>query len=475
MESKIVCHHIGGRGFGVSFNAPPRFWDDIVHVLYEADPDNVEEMRRNLDHPQRALLGNEFYILPCCVGEFSGRAKLKITANPFASSVLEPNEQFFQYYCEVPTPPVVRDFTYHDMLEVVRRTEVTVEPLDEILRSEQIPYRIPPDFLSIDTQGYELPIMRGGRQTIMNHVLGMVVEIEIKEMYTNQPLFGDVLQFLTDAGFHFAGFTYLQEISTFRAPVGFRGKGFPGFGDALFLRRLDDIGRMAGSVDRHRLLLRKMAFIALNFGFTEYALSALCGGEKFGAQGSARKCTYDRFLDEMLAAYRNAEQLYPRFVGVPHAAQAAAAAELSSASPLREGLVHSAPKTSLAQRLLSGVHDRAESDSRRIRHLALTAPLTAAAKLLLPAMRRAGVTRTPNPEIVTPPSTPESVAPEPPVIAISHQSDFERLLEEWGFAGVAGIVRNRRSAAEAAVRAEGPASTDGPDFGPAAVARMSAG
>jgi FkbM family methyltransferase len=485
MESKIVCHHIGGRGFGVSFNAPERFWDDIVHVLYEADESNVADMQHNVEQPQRALLGKEFHIIPYCVGEFNRKAKLRITANPFASSLLEPNSQFFQYYCEVPVLPVFRDVTYHDMLNVVREAEVEVRSLDEIIKSAELPYNASPDFLSIDTQGYELPIMRGARHTILSNVIGMVVEIEIKEMYSHQPLLGDILEFLRDAGFHFAGFTYLQEISTFRGPIGFRGKGFPGFGDALFLRRLDEIGKMAPNVPERYLLLRKLAFIALNFGLTEYALDALLAAEETGHQAGASSRAYDQFLDEVLTAYRNAEPLYPRFLGVPEESQ-------SSRSPFpsekivedaasKGDEVKAATKTSLAQQLVARLQQLAQSDPRRIRHLVLSAPMTAVAKLLLhltsslpvegEAQRMAETTS--NEDNPTAEDSPAAAATA--ITEITHETAFERLLNDWGFTGVAGIVRARRVACEAAVRAEGPAPTDGPDFGPAAVARTCSG
>jgi len=36
-HTKILAHHVGGRGFSVSFNCRPVFSDDVVHILYEAD------------------------------------------------------------------------------------------------------------------------------------------------------------------------------------------------------------------------------------------------------------------------------------------------------------------------------------------------------------------------------------------------------------------------------------------------------
>ncbi len=52
LETRIVSHHVGGRGFGVAFNAPDRFRKDIIHVLYEADVDSVAEMEKTPDTPQ---------------------------------------------------------------------------------------------------------------------------------------------------------------------------------------------------------------------------------------------------------------------------------------------------------------------------------------------------------------------------------------------------------------------------------------
>lgn len=42
--SKIVVHHVGGRGLDVSLNLPPGFRDDFRYVLYEADADSYREM-----------------------------------------------------------------------------------------------------------------------------------------------------------------------------------------------------------------------------------------------------------------------------------------------------------------------------------------------------------------------------------------------------------------------------------------------
>src|SRR5262249_48068464 len=50
-HTKIFAHHVGGRGFGVSFSCPAIFSDDVVHILYEADAQCAADMIRQPNGP----------------------------------------------------------------------------------------------------------------------------------------------------------------------------------------------------------------------------------------------------------------------------------------------------------------------------------------------------------------------------------------------------------------------------------------
>src|SRR5947207_3346335 len=54
-HTKIFAHHVGGRGFGISFNCPPIFADDVIHVLYEADAQCAADMIKENNDPNRIL------------------------------------------------------------------------------------------------------------------------------------------------------------------------------------------------------------------------------------------------------------------------------------------------------------------------------------------------------------------------------------------------------------------------------------
>jgi FkbM family methyltransferase len=282
LEDRIIAHHVGGRGFGVALNSPPRFSRDIVNVLYEADDKCALEMI--------AQNTNEnFHVLPYCLGLEDRAGKLYITNNPYASSNLKPNPEYDTYYCEVRLAGEIDgismqdaryDAVYGNENKVVEVRNVMVQALDTLVREGKMPGNLMPDFLSLDTQGSELDILRGAEATLHDHCIALATEIEFHPMYEGQALFSGIFDFALSHGFHFVGFTYLQEISPKRMPIGARAKGFLAFGDALFLRRIDSVKSMADSSDEQHLMLLKLAFIALNFGYLEYALLVLEAAEQ---------------------------------------------------------------------------------------------------------------------------------------------------------------------------------------------------
>jgi hypothetical protein len=101
---------------------------------------------------------------------------------------------------------------------------------------------------------------------------------------------------------------------------------------------------------------------------------------------------------------------------------------------------------------------RAQRSQSRIRQLALHDPLTAIAKALVYADRYATW------------ALGRSLYVGTEEVMVAPCSSFEGLLQSYGFMSVAALVRTRRMATEAAVRREGAAASDGPDFGPSAVA-----
>ena len=328
LQEHIVAHHVGARGFSVAFNCPAQLRKHLIHVVYEADEQCAKEMiAQNKDE--------NFHVLPYCLGQRKKPARLFICKNPYASSNLEPNPAYGGFYCEVHQDDLIDgievkgecyDLDYGSEFSVVRVADVTVRTLDDVLDSGDVPSDWYPDFLSLDTQGSELAILHGGQRAFREHCLALATEVEFHQLYKNQPLFPDIFQFAHRHGFHFAGFDTLWEFSSYRLPIGARDKGFTGFGDALFLRSIESVRDMAQSEDERYLALFKLAFIALNFGYLEYAVQAADVAETLAPAQSLRDRLAEQDCYKAVHALRAAvHELPPHY---PHRQRTAMMDEL---------------------------------------------------------------------------------------------------------------------------------------------------
>jgi len=328
LQERIVAHHVGARGFTVAFNCPPKLAKHVIHVVYEADEQCAKEMiAQNKDE--------NFHVLPYCLGQRKEPARLFICKNPYANSNLEPNPEYGGFYCEVHQDGLIDgvevkgecyDLDYGSEFRVVGVADVAVRTLDDVLNSGDVPRHWSPDFLSLDTQGSELAVLRGGEKAFREHCLALATEIEFHQLYKQQPLFSDIFQFAHRHGFHFAGFASLWEFSSYRLPIGARDKGFVGFGDALFLRSIESARDMAQSEDERYLALLKLAFIALNFGYVEYAVQAADAAETLAPAPSLRDRLGERDCYKAVHALRAAvRELPPHY---PHRERTAMMDEL---------------------------------------------------------------------------------------------------------------------------------------------------
>lgn len=78
---------------------------------------------------------------------------------------------------------------------VAERESVRVARLDE-----EMPDLAGPAMLKIDTQGYELHVLRGATE-VLDRIDIVQAELSLVELYEGQPTYLDVLRFLEDSGF----------------------------------------------------------------------------------------------------------------------------------------------------------------------------------------------------------------------------------------------------------------------------------
>ena len=146
----------------------------------------------------------------------SSHIYLNLCHKATVSSSLAPDTQWLQRF---PDP---------DRFDIVETVEIRAASLDSL----SVPNV---DFMKLDVQGGELSILRGGTEVLSN-CAGVEVEVEFAPIYKDQPLFGEVCEYLTGCGLPFLDFVSINRWGRQR----FDGYGQAVFGDALFMRTPED-------------------------------------------------------------------------------------------------------------------------------------------------------------------------------------------------------------------------------------------
>ncbi len=99
--------------------------------------------------------------------------------------------------------PTISEFAQGAWTEPVGKVSAEIRTLDEFCSENEIS-RI--DLVKIDTQGFELEILRGGQHVITPARTNMIhIEVLFVELYKNQVFFDEVYRELLGRGFRFVG------------------------------------------------------------------------------------------------------------------------------------------------------------------------------------------------------------------------------------------------------------------------------
>ena len=251
----LSVHHIGGRAGTRCFPILPIFERDVVSVLYEADKSSLGGIRAaTRGMPSRTV------ILGDCLSGEAGPRPFYLYSNRYLSSLYPLSPDYANAFSFDAQFGWDDDPGGRSLVETLTLETIT---LDQVMEREA--GKTPaPNFLSLDTQGSELEILKGGEATVSDHVVAIMTEVEFVPIYQDQPLLGDIVGYLDGQGFELASLEIFPTAgASNRTPIGLRGKGFPQGGEALFLRRPETLSE---SPDQAAFLL-KAAFIAFVFGF----------------------------------------------------------------------------------------------------------------------------------------------------------------------------------------------------------------
>ena len=224
----------------------------LRHVGFEPDPTEYARLVAGAD-PRRALFIN------AAVGREAGRAALNVGRLGGTSSLSTPDMEF------------LRRFPDPERYEVIRQVEIETDRLDALLPRHGVSE---PDFIKLDTQGAELAILEGARDTLGRSVFGLEIEVLFAPMYREQPTFGEIDELLRGLGFQL----FDLRPSYWKRAAGARYGGPKGqlvFADVLYLKteqgfqhQLEAIG---DATERRARLLRALA-VSLLYGYVDYAI-----------------------------------------------------------------------------------------------------------------------------------------------------------------------------------------------------------
>lgn len=218
VQQPLVVVDAGAKG---GFETQWDFYGDEQVQLIGFEPNVAECERLNAgeSRPNR-----RYY--PTALHRTKGAKTLHINAHEASSSFLKPDFEFLKR-----TP----DWT---SLVAKKNIRVRTDSLDSFARSRKIGNA---DFIKIDTEGSELPILEGAKATLPS-VLGLSVEVSFHPQFQNQPVFADIDAFLRLFGFWLFDLTTFKVMRSELSP--YRGAKFSGptyegqifLGQALYLR-----------------------------------------------------------------------------------------------------------------------------------------------------------------------------------------------------------------------------------------------
>lgn len=201
---KIILADIGAANYSIDSR-----WLGLKHeldvILFEPDQRSCQE-----------LINQGFTTYPHALYKEAEKKTLYLTKKPQCSSFYKPNMSF------------LGNFPDAERWNITDEVELDVIALDSL--------NLNIDFIKIDTQGSELDILKGAVETL-KRVLGAELEVSFSEIYTSQPLFGEVCAFMKSQGFEF--YEFPTEYRYGRKKLDRLGQ--LAFADALFLRTPENI------------------------------------------------------------------------------------------------------------------------------------------------------------------------------------------------------------------------------------------
>ena len=239
MDILLNNNHLVIVDVGASGGIDPR-WSKTTEfykgILFEPDPREFDALKKNSD--------NNLIVINSALSDSNKEIELHLCKKQEVSSVYLPNFNFLNKFAD------------SERFNVEKIIHLNADTLDNQLKKEGIDEV---DFIKIDTQGYELSILKGCSSCLEN-VVGLEVEVEFESVYIGQPLFSEVDNYVKENGFILVDLKRYYWKRKLSEDTGIQ-KGQLVFGDALYLRTpegllsINNIERIKGIFNLLMILL----------------------------------------------------------------------------------------------------------------------------------------------------------------------------------------------------------------------------
>ncbi len=286
VERELAADPIRMVDVGARGGWQPKWREADAHTLFVG----VEPDRAEYDRLVAAARPNERF-LDACLYHSDAEVTLYHCDPPTCTSIYRPSAR-----------TMARLFGARRGMRVVREETIRVTTLDRALSAISVGTI---DCIKLDTQGSELDILRGSRQTLAGPLLAVEVEVEFTHLYEDQPLFHDIAGFLHRQGFELVDIP--RQYSTGWIRFGHRGMtGYASVRElaANWFSLLRPGGGLRGG---HRLVYADAVFLRAPSAWIEEVLHVGARARSTGLRGFVTCCVlgyddYARELGELLRA-----------------------------------------------------------------------------------------------------------------------------------------------------------------------------
>ncbi|MCK4793637.1 MAG: FkbM family methyltransferase [Desulfobacteraceae bacterium] len=312
IDPTVRVFHVGGRGDMGPVECLLQIGDGLSLSIFEA---NIETGDSSWDDYDRLVTdyanryGVKLTIIPRCLSNCVGKKEFHINVMPDCSSLLKMS-------------PNAKNYTRMDrgkyriiwgqICQPTSNIEIDVTTLDELCANRVIQV---PHFLSLDVQGAEYDILEGASKALQGDLLGVVSEVEFRELYEGQKLFMD--QYALLKKHQFSLFDLYNTEYWYSGPI--LGKGALMVAEALFLRDYEYFIRKDNENGCLLSNLSKLAIVAYYFDRRSYAFEIMeyIMNNRQPEWNIFVKQSDRKYLHELTEFYQEVKALRPQLEKIP--------------------------------------------------------------------------------------------------------------------------------------------------------------